>query len=176
MHACMYVCTYVCMYVCIGVCIYIYIYIYTYYNNISYYGNILTPTVCAPLHRPPSARCRWTPWAPGRRWGWRPRNTPDLPTNIVPTNIAWLKLSGKFPVDMRIPPLNIQIMLESNPPKPTMLVGRLGVDMFIESGSRNPGSSVSHWGDLILPWAADCIWPVCEKNEQRKQPTTYIHR
>ena len=32
-------------------------------------------------------------------------NTPNLPTNIVPTNIARLKLSGKSPMDVRIPPL-----------------------------------------------------------------------
>ena len=32
-------------------------------------------------------------------------NTPNLPTNIVPTNIAWLKLSGKFPMGLEIPPL-----------------------------------------------------------------------
>ena len=30
-------------------------------------------------------------------------------------------------MDMRIPPLRIKIMLESNPLKSTMLVGRLGV-------------------------------------------------
>ena len=29
--------------------------------------------------------------------------TPNLPINIIPTNIAGLKLSGKFPMDMRIP-------------------------------------------------------------------------
>ena len=52
--------------------------------------------------------------------------TPNLPTNIIPTNIAWLKLSGNFPMGLGIPPLNIKIVLESNPPKPTMLVGRLG--------------------------------------------------
>ena len=40
--------------------------------------------------------------------------TPDLPTNIVPTNIAWLRLSGEFPMDMRIPLLWIKITLESN--------------------------------------------------------------
>ena len=55
------------------------------------------------------------------------RGTPNLPTNIIPTNIAWLKLSGKFAMDMRIPPLSIKIMFESNPLKSTMLVGRLGV-------------------------------------------------
>ena len=30
---------------------------------------------------------------------------PNLPANTVPTNIASLKLSGKSPMDMRIPPL-----------------------------------------------------------------------
>ena len=35
------------------------------------------------------------------------QHKPDPPTNIVPTNIAWLKLSGEIPTDMRIPtPLN----------------------------------------------------------------------
>ena len=53
-------------------------------------------------------------------------STPNLPTNIVHTNIDWLKLSGKSPVDMRIPPIQIKIMLESPPLKSTMLVGRLG--------------------------------------------------
>ena len=54
----------------------------------------------------------------------------NLPTNIVPINIAWLKLSGKSPMDVRIPPLWIQIMLESNPPKPTM-IGGLGVPVLL---------------------------------------------
>ena len=31
--------------------------------------------------------------------------TPNLPTNIVPTNIARLKLSGNFPMNLGIPPL-----------------------------------------------------------------------
>ena len=53
--------------------------------------------------------------------------TPNLPTNIVSTNIARLKLSGKFRMDTRIPPLQIKIMLEFNPVKSKMLVGRLGV-------------------------------------------------
>ena len=30
---------------------------------------------------------------------------PNLPTNIIPTSIAWLKLSGKSLLDMRIPTL-----------------------------------------------------------------------
>ena len=52
---------------------------------------------------------------------------PNLPTNIIPIKIARLKLSVKFPMDMRIPPLIIKIMLVSNPLKSTMLVGGLGV-------------------------------------------------
>ena len=31
-------------------------------------------------------------------------NTANLPTNIVPDNIAWVKLSGTFPTEMKIPP------------------------------------------------------------------------
>ena len=53
--------------------------------------------------------------------------TPNLPTKIVPTNIARVKHSGKSPMDMRIPPLRIKNVLESNLPKSSMLVGRLGV-------------------------------------------------
>ena len=53
--------------------------------------------------------------------------TPDPPTNITPTNIAWVKYYRKFPMGLGIPPLKFKIMLESNPLKPTMFVGRLGV-------------------------------------------------
>ena len=45
----------------------------------------------------------------------------------LPTNIAWLKLSRRFPVYMRIPPLLIKVMLESNTLKSTMFVGGLAV-------------------------------------------------
>ena len=57
-------------------------------------------------------------------------STPNLPAKIIPTNIAWLKLSGKFPMDMRIPPLWIKIVLESNPLTSTMLVRGLVVCAF----------------------------------------------
>ena len=55
--------------------------------------------------------------------------TPNLPasTKIIPTKIARLKISGKFPVDMIIPPLTIKILLESNPRQSTILVRRLAV-------------------------------------------------
>ena len=53
--------------------------------------------------------------------------TPNLPTNITPTKIAGVKLSGNSPMGLGIPPLIINIMLESNPLKSIMLVGRLAV-------------------------------------------------
>ena len=61
------------------------------------------------------------------RAGGEVSGTPNLPTSTIPTNIAWLKLSGKSPMGLGIPPLRIKIMLESNPLKSTMLVGRLGL-------------------------------------------------
>ena len=53
--------------------------------------------------------------------------TPNLPTKITSAKIRWLKLSGKVPMDMRIPPLRIKILLESNPLKSIILVRRLAV-------------------------------------------------
>ena len=50
---------------------------------------------------------------------------PNLSTNIIPTKIAGLKLSGKSSVDKGIQPLQIQIMLKSYPLKSAMLVRRL---------------------------------------------------
>ena len=60
-------------------------------------------------------------------------HTPNLPTNIIPAKIAWLKLSRKFPMDLGIPLLKIKITLQSNPLKSTMLVGGLGV---LHSGNK----------------------------------------
>ena len=51
-------------------------------------------------------------------------------TKNLPAEIAWLKLSGKFPMDMRIPPLNVKILLESNPLESRILVRRLAVSVF----------------------------------------------
>ena len=55
------------------------------------------------------------------------KHTPNLPTKIIPTKTAWLKLSGRFPMGLGIPPLNIKILLESNPLKSRILVRRLAV-------------------------------------------------
>ena len=49
----------------------------------------------------------------------------SLPTNITPAKIRLLRFYWKFPMDMRIPPLTIKIMLEANPLKSGILVRRL---------------------------------------------------
>ena len=51
--------------------------------------------------------------------------TPNLPTQIIPAKIRRLRISGEICIDMRIPPLHINIMLESNPPRSRILVRRL---------------------------------------------------
>ena len=51
--------------------------------------------------------------------------TASFPTNIIPTKIVWLKLIGKFPMGLGIPPRKIKISLESNPLTSIMLVRRL---------------------------------------------------
>ena len=48
-------------------------------------------------------------------------------TENLPVKIRWFKLSGKFPMDMRIPTLNIKIVLGSNPLKSIILVRGLAV-------------------------------------------------
>ena len=53
--------------------------------------------------------------------------TPTLPMYIIPTKIAWLKPSRKSPIDLKISPLKIKIMIGSNPLKSTMLVRGLAV-------------------------------------------------
>ena len=50
---------------------------------------------------------------------------PNLPAKIVPTKIYWLKLSWKFPMDLRIPPLEVKILLYPNHLKPRVSVRRL---------------------------------------------------
>ena len=54
-------------------------------------------------------------------------STPDPPTKIITTKTRWLKLSGKFPMDVGIPPLMIKIVLQSNPLKYIIFVRRLAV-------------------------------------------------
>ena len=87
---------------------------------------------------PPVPNCSMT-WAPSARkttsdvysCRWRSLltacRTPNLPTKIIPTKIAGLKLSGKLPMGLGIPPLRIKIMIESNPLKSIILVRRLAV-------------------------------------------------
>ena len=63
-------------------------------------------------------------------------SAPNLPTKIIPTKIHWLNISGKFPMDMRIPPLTLKILPESNPLKSRILVRRLAmISSFLGSGA-----------------------------------------
>ena len=48
-------------------------------------------------------------------WPGFARPTPNLPTKIIPTKIRLLNISWRFPMDMRIPPLKIKILLENKP-------------------------------------------------------------
>ena len=66
--------------------------------------------------------------------------TPNLPAKIVPTKTPWLKLSGRFPMDLRIPPLKLKILLESSPLKSRILVRRLAVKGLDRSLQRRVGS------------------------------------
>ena len=90
--------------------------------------------------------------------------TPDLPTKIIPTKIRWLKLSGKFPMVMRIPPFQIQILLESNPLKCRILVWRLAVHLdeiwlHLTSSAVSPKGAVRlQEADRILT-RPELVWP-----------------
>ena len=76
------------------------------------------------LSRPTVPRCSGAavskPTVPGSAVS-KPTLAPSLPTKIIPTKIARLKISRKFPIDMIFFPLHIDIMLESNPPRSRIL-------------------------------------------------------
>ena len=72
---------------------------------------------------------------------------PILPAKMVPARIPWLKLSGKFPLDMgvRIPPLGINILLESNPLKSRILVRSLAVREVSSPHPHCDGPGLTHF-------------------------------
>ena len=43
---------------------------------------------------------------------------PNLSTKLIPTKICWLKVSGKIPVDLGIPPLKLRLCLSQTPWNP----------------------------------------------------------
>ena len=89
--------------------IYIYIHVYTHYMYTHVYIAYASPRGHTELRSDP-IRC-----------------TPNLPPKIIPTKISRLIISGKVPIDMRIPPLIITILLESSPLKSRISVQRLDV-------------------------------------------------
>ena len=50
---------------------------------------------------------------------------PNRPMKNLPTKVRCLKISGKFPMGLGIPPLEFKTLLESNPPKSGILARRL---------------------------------------------------
>ena len=92
-------------------------------------------------------------------------HTTNLPTSThnLPTKICCLKLSGNFPMGMRIPPLDVKIMLESNPLKSRILVRRLAVrrcrkrpfvtcrDNYLESNMFNKETCFSRASLAVMP-------------------------
>ena len=91
--------------------------------------------------------------------------TPNLHTKIIPTKIAWLKLSGKFPMGQGIPPLNIKILLESNPLKSIILVRKVPVCRSM--GSRSLGS-VGHLLDTSVSSMYSAS--LCNRHAMRYRP------
>ena len=79
------------------------------------------PLLLAPL-RPISVLRLWISES-GIDAGQPTRCTPNLPTKTIPAKICWLELSGKFPLGVGIPPLEIDIPLESDPLNPDSEVG-----------------------------------------------------
>ena len=55
-------------------------------------------------------------------YDWSPSVTPSLPTKSIPAKVRGFKTCGKLPMDARIPPLKIEILLESSPLKSGILV------------------------------------------------------
>ena len=89
------------LYIYIYMHIYIYIYIYIYIHKQTIF----------PLTAFTSVLQDRVPGSPDLTSG-PAESTPHLTTNIIPTNIARLRLSGKSPVDMRTASLQIKIVLE----------------------------------------------------------------
>ena len=93
------------------------------------------------------------------------RGTPNLPAEIIPTKIRWLETSGKFPMDTRIPPLRIKILLESYPPNSMILVRRLAVLTLVRCMMRVILYYVMWcdvmWCDAILCYVISCYVMLC---------------
>ena len=97
---------------------------------------------------------------------------PISPTNIFPSKISWLELSGKSPLDMRIPPLIIKIMLESNPLKSIILVRRLAVNTHLDVACvfKVHGQAALAWGSLNQRTSK---WWQCATSLRSSLPSLY---
>ena len=140
--------------VCIHVCIYIYIHIYIYaYIHIYIY-----------MSHMPKLRDRRPLAEPGEQ-------TPNLSTKILPAKIRWLEMSVKFLMGMRTPPLDVKIMLESNPLKSRISARRLAVDADFARRAVVPPVRRSLWAGAPGPrpsriicrfcWLSFLCWYLC---------------
>ena len=91
---------------------YVYIYIY---NTSFAHAAVAAGCAQPPARGQEEARREPLPLRPESSTEARPqlcrRRAASLPSKIIPTKIPWLNLSGKFPVDMRIPPLKLRLCL-----------------------------------------------------------------
>ena len=119
-------------------CIYIYIYIHTYlyiylficlfiYTWLNKQQHGLMPHSRTPCKETSTSAHGWAAMNIIKSNTSKIKVVVQQDCDIIPTKIDWLKLSGKSPMALGIPPLNLKIMLESNPLKSMMLVQRLGV-------------------------------------------------
>ena len=92
-----------------------------------------------------------------------PRST-SLFSYWGPKRIRSLNIFGKFPVDMRIPRLNIKILLESNPLKSRILVRRSAVSSmwYYRVGCGRVGCGTA-WYSMVL----SCTYSVCNIRDMR---------
>ena len=77
-----------------------------------------------------------------------PVHTPNLPTKIIPARFVDSNSSGFHPMDLRIPPLTIKILLESNPRISRILVRRLAVGQWSKP-LQDPALAVLPYHDSI---------------------------
>ena len=92
--------------------------------------------------------------------------TPNPPTNIIPTKIAWLKLFRTFPMGLGIPPLKLKSTVESNPLKSIMLVQRLtSVDPICRQPGGGKLTNIDH-----------CVDPICRQPGGLVMVSTEIDR
>ena len=84
--------------------------------------------------------------------------TPKLPTKIIPAKICWLIISRKCPMELRIPSLNVKIMLESSPLKSSILVRRSAAERRCVQKATRACKSLG----IFTNNESGCLFEICE--------------